>query len=139
MTDPVQPQPAQIQQEQQPEAAHAPAPVPPKQKKTGVVVLTILVVLLLGAAGTFGALYFAEKKNSAETVQQKDREIADLTKKAKDADELATKASDERRKAENEMKAMTDCRDAARKVTEAGIAQDEQKITGAVLSMMSKC
>lgn len=129
MTDSVELQPAQTQPE-------VPAAAP---KKTGVVVLAVLVVLLLGAAGTFGALYFVEKQNSAETVQQKDREIADLTKKVKDADELATKASDERRKSENELKAMTACRDAARKVTETAMTQDEQKIAEAMLTMIAAC
>ncbi|RAS61200.1 hypothetical protein C8D87_110148 [Lentzea atacamensis] len=149
MTDSVQPAQPQFEAHtpafpQQPEAA-LPAPVPPaapKPKKTGVVVLAIAAVLLLGAAGTFGALYFTEKGRSADLSKQvegKDREITDLTKKAKSADDLATAATDERRKLENEMNSMKACRDAARAVTEAGIAQDEQKITQAMLGMMTKC
>ncbi|GGU78360.1 hypothetical protein [Lentzea flava] len=147
MTEPVQPAQPQFEaytpafQPPQPEAV-APAPVAPKPKKTGVVVLAIVAVLLLGAAGAFGALYFVEKGHSTDLSKQvegKDREIADLTKKAKSAEDTATTATDERRKAENEMNSMKACRDAARAVTSAGISADEEKITQAILGMMTKC
>ncbi|MEV6241442.1 hypothetical protein [Lentzea sp. NPDC051838] len=125
----------------QPETV-APAAPQQQKKKSGVVVLAIVAVLLLGAAGAFGALYFVEKGRSTDLskqVESKNTEIAGLTKKAEDADKLATTATDQRRTLENEKNAMKTCRDSARKVTEAGMAQDEQKIASALLDMMTKC
>ncbi len=146
MSNPVQPEQPQFEvftpeAPAQPETVVQPVTAP-QRKKTGVVVLTIVAVLLLGAAGAFGALYFVEKGHSADLskqVEAKDQEIVGLTKKAADADKLATTASDERRKAENEKNALQACQKAARAVTEAGISQDEQKIAAAFFDVVAKC
>ncbi|MFS8098502.1 hypothetical protein LFM09_15330 [Lentzea alba] len=159
MTDPVQPQPAQTQPQPefvpqptfeahtpefvpQPEAAVAPAPVAPKPKKTGVVVLAVLVVLLLGAAGTFGALYVQERNRAADLskqVEEKQKSLTAQTILAQENLESQRKHMAAAEEARKELESAKVCRDAAREVTAAGLSQDQQKILTAVLSMMSKC
>jgi len=151
MTDPVQTQPAQTQPEfevhtpefeTQPEAAVVPAPVQPKPKKTGLVVLAVLVVLALGAAGTFGALYVSEKNRAADLskqVEEKQKSLTAQTILAQSNLEEMQKALGSAKKAQDELESAKVCRDAAREVTAAGVAQDEQKIMTAIFSMMSKC
>ncbi|MDX8037267.1 hypothetical protein SK803_44340 [Lentzea sp. BCCO 10_0856] len=130
-------------------AAPMPAPVPPKPKRTGVVVLAIFTVLLFGAAGAFGALFFMEKAHSADLSKQietKDREAADLTKKAKDSKDDALRASDAQKQAEAaQKKAEADaatsqqCRDAARELRTAAIANDQAKGTEAAKNVFTHC
>ena len=151
MTDPVQTQPAQTQPEfevstpefaPQPDAAVVPAPVQPKPKKTGLVVLAVLVVLALGAAGTFGSLYVSEKNRAADLskqVEEKQKSLTAQTILAQENLESMRKAQDSAKKAQDDASAAATCREAAREVTSAALAQDEQKIMSAVLGMMSKC
>lgn len=138
MTEPVQLQPAPT--ETQPEETTA--PVPAKPRKTGVVVLAVLVVLLLGAAGTFGALYVSEKNRAADL----SRQTADLSKQLEEKQRSLTAQTmlsqsnlEEMRKAQADASAASKCREAAREVTQAGLAGDQNKVAAAVLTMMSKC
>jgi uncharacterized protein HemX len=131
----------------------APAPVaqvaPPKQRKTGVIVLTVLVVLLFGAAGTCGVLLVQEKDHTAglsKQVEGKDREIADLTRKAKESKEDATRAADlqkqaeaAQKKAEAEAASSQKCRDAARALRAAAIAGDEASGVPAAKDVFTHC
>src|SRR5689334_15522858 len=85
----------------------APAPVapvaPPKPRRTGVIVLTVLIVLLFGATGALGVLFAQEKDRSADLSKQvegKDRDIADLNRKVKESKEDATRAADLQKVAE---------------------------------------
>lgn len=150
MTDPVQPAqtgpafeaytPSFTPQDQQ--AAPAPFQPQPQPKKTGVVVLAVLVVLLLGAAGTFGALYFSEKSTATDLSKQvegKDREITDLTKKVKESKDEATKAADAQKKAETEAAAAQKCRTASKTLMEAAIAQDDGKAEAAMKDIFTTC
>jgi uncharacterized protein HemX len=152
MTDLVQPQPAQTQPEfevstppftpEQPQTAQYPAPVAPKPKKTGVVVLAIVAVLLLGAAGAFGALYFTEKKNASDLSKQvegKDREITDLSKKAKDSADQASQAQTAQKKAEADVAAAQKCRTAAKTLTDAAIAGDQARGEAALRDILLSC
>lgn len=151
MTDPVQTQPAQPQPEfevhtpefvPQPEAAVVPAPVQPKPKKTGLVVLAVLVVLALGAAGTFGALYVQEKNRAADLskqVEEKQKSLTAQTMLSQSNHDELRKHLDSMSAERKELASARICREAAREVTAAALAEDEQKITSAVLSMMSKC
>lgn len=125
------------------------APVPPKPKRTGVVVLAIFTVLLFGAAGAFGALFFVEKAHSADLSKQietKDREAEDLTKKAKDSKDDALRAADAQKQAETaQKKAEADaatsqqCRDAARALRSAAIAGDQTKGQAAAVDVFTHC
>lgn len=125
------------------------APVPPKPKRTGVVVIAVFTVLLFGAAGTFGTLFFLEKKHSADLstqIEGKDREIADLGQKAKDNKDEAVKASDAQKKAESALKKAEDeasrsqqCRDAARALRAAALANDEAKGEAAGMDIFVHC
>ncbi|NGY65502.1 hypothetical protein G7043_42075 [Lentzea sp. NEAU-D13] len=127
----------------------APAQVQPKPKRTGLVVLAIFTVLQFGTAATFGTLFFLEKARSADLSKQietKDREAADLTKKAKDSEDDALRASDAQKKAEAaqkkaEAEAATSqqCRDAARALRSAAITNDEAKGQTAALDVFTHC
>jgi uncharacterized protein HemX len=151
MTDPVQSQPAQTQPAfevhtpefaPQPEAAFVPAPVQPKPKKTGLVVLAVLVVLTLGAAGTFGALYVSEKNRATDLskqVEEKQKALTAQTALTQSSQEEKLKSDAAATAAQKELESAKVCRDGAREVTAAALSQDEQKITSALLNMMSKC
>ncbi len=124
----------------------APAPVapvaPPKPKKTGIVVLSLFVVLLFGAAGAFGVLFFQEKGHSADLskqVETKDREIADLSKQAKNSKDDATKAEAATKKAEAEVASAQKCRSASKALMEAAIAQDDAKGEAAMKDIFTTC
>ncbi|WP_394616618.1 hypothetical protein JNUCC0626_44440 [Lentzea sp. JNUCC 0626] len=129
----------------QPEfAAAVPMPMPPapKQSRTGVVVLAIVAVLLLGAAGAFGALYFVEKSDKAaltEQLKNKDTEVKSLTQKVSDAEAISAKAVEDKVKAENSAKSMESCREASRAVRDAGMAQDQEAVMKSLFEMMAKC
>ncbi len=132
----------------QPEMAVPPPPAP-KPKRTGVVVVAVFTVLLFGAAGAFGALFFVEKKHSADLstqIEGKDREITDLTKKAKDSKDDATKAVDAQKtaeaaqkRAEAEAARSQKCHDAARALRAAAVANDEAKGEAAGLEIFTHC
>ena len=124
-------------------------PPAPKPKRTGVVVVAVFTVLLFGAAGAFGTLFFVEKKHSAELstqIEGKDREITDLTKKAKDSKDDATKAvdaqkraEDTQKKAEAEAATSQQCRDAARALRAGAIAGDEPMVEATGREIYTLC
>ncbi|SFR20278.1 hypothetical protein SAMN04488564_105179 [Lentzea waywayandensis] len=123
-----------------------PAPVapvpPPKPKKTGIVVLSLFVVLLFGAGAAFGVLFFQEKGRSADLSRQvegKDREIADLTKKAKDSKEDTDRAVAAQKKAEADAAGSQKCRDAAKALTESLVANDRNKGQTAIGDLLVQC
>ncbi|MEO6088155.1 MAG: hypothetical protein ABIQ18_34085 [Umezawaea sp.] len=145
--EPYQP-PAQAQafyQQEQP----APVVPPPPRKKTAVIVLSVLLVLFLSTAGAFGVLYFDQKQESSrltEQVAKKDAELADSAKKVKDTGNDLTKAKDAtkiaedaQKRAEDEVGLSTKCRDAARKLREAAMANDEGKGTAALMDLFTAC
>ncbi|GLY49624.1 hypothetical protein [Lentzea sp. NBRC 102530] len=126
----------------QPEFVPAPVPPAPKQSRTGVVVLAIVAVLLLGAAGAFGALYFVEKGDKAaltEQLENKDGELTTLKQKVTDAEAVSAKAVEDKVKAENSAKTMEACREASRAVRDAGMAQDQEAVMKSLFEMMAKC
>jgi hypothetical protein len=132
-----------------PEQPAVVAPVPPKPKRTGIIVLSIFMVLLFGTAATFGALFFVEKKHTADLstqIEGKDREITDLTRKAKESKEDAVRAADLQKQAETaQKKAEADaatsqqCRDAARALRAAAIANDQGKGETAARDVFTHC
>ncbi|MFI6102021.1 hypothetical protein ACIA8G_41265 [Lentzea sp. NPDC051213] len=134
----------------------APAPVepmgpvaPPKPKKTGIVVLSVFLVLFFGAAGALGVLFAQEKDRSAgltKQVEGKDREIADLTKKAQNSKDDALRAADlqkqaeaAQKKAEGDAATSQKCRDAARELRAAAIANDMNKGEAAGREIFTHC
>lgn len=122
---------------------HAPVMVtPPKPKKTGIVVLSLFMVLLFGAAGAFGVLFFQEKARAAELSKQietKNGEITDLTKKAKDSKDDAAKATDAQKKAEADAASAEKCRAASKALITAALAQDEVKGEAAMKDIFTTC
>ncbi|MET8757301.1 hypothetical protein [Lentzea sp. NPDC004782] len=134
---------------QQPEPAPVAQVAPPKPRKTGVIVLTVLVVLLFGAAGTCGVLLVQEKDHTAglsRQIEGKDREIADLTRKVKESKEDAIRAADlqklaeaAQKKAEAEAASSQKCRDAARALRAAAIAGDEASGLPAAKDVFANC
>ncbi|MEV6241441.1 hypothetical protein [Lentzea sp. NPDC051838] len=138
--------PAFVPPQQQPVVE---APVAPKRKKTGVVVVSVLLVLLFGAAGAFGVLLVQEKDHSAELSKQvevKDREISDLTRKVKESKDDATRAVDlqkvaeaAQKKAESDASSSQKCRDAARELRAAAIAQDINRVDAAGRDIFIHC
>lgn len=131
----------------------APAPVapvaPPKPRRTGVVVLSVVLVLLFGAAGAFGVLLVQEKDHSAglsKQVEGKDREIADLTRKVKESKEDATRAADlqklaetAQKKAEADAAGSQKCKEAAKSLTESLVANDRGKGEAAIGQLLIQC
>jgi uncharacterized protein HemX len=138
--------PAFVPPQEQPVAE---APVAPKPRKTGVIVLTVLLVLLFGATGALGVLFAQETDRTADLSKQvegKDREIADLNRKVKESKEDATRAADLQKQAEAaQKKAEADagssqkCRDAARELRAAAIAQDMNKVEAAGREIFVQC
>lgn len=122
-----------------PQPEFAPVPAAQPKKKTGVVVLAIILVLAFGGAATFGVLYANEKSARTEQIAAKDKEIAELGKKAKDAEAASTKASDERRKLENDAAEMKKCNDAASKFAEAALSDNEAAGREAIASVLLNC
>ncbi|MFS8098503.1 hypothetical protein LFM09_15335 [Lentzea alba] len=125
------------------------APLAPKPKRTGVVILAVFTVLMFGAAGAFGALFFLEKKHSTELsteIDGKNREITDLGKQAKDSKDDATKALNAQKTAEAAQKRAEEsavssqkCNDAARALRAAAIANDEAKGEAAGREIFTHC
>lgn len=108
-----------------------------KEKTTAVVVLAIVAVLLLGAAGTFGALYFAGKRQAAEQSESKTLEIADLTKKLADANGETEKAKSAQLTAESFAWGKNECLKAVKKWTDA--VRDKQPVDGMSDAIFSYC
>jgi len=124
-------------------------PVPAK-KRTGLIVLAIVVVLLLGTTGTLGVLYAnAKSRHDAVNSQlsDKEKELQGSTKKVLDgndavkkAQEAERKAEDGQRKAEDEGTVRIRCQEAARALREATlVAPDRDKITNAGNRLLSSC
>ncbi|GLZ29497.1 hypothetical protein Lesp02_16870 [Lentzea sp. NBRC 105346] len=131
---------------EQPPVQPAPAPKP---KKTGLVIVSIVAVLFLAAAATFGGLYFNEKSHSRELADTSSAQARELTKAGDDAKklkaDLAT-AEDARRKAEEAQKKAegavgnaTKCQEAARTLRETAIAGDFDKLNRAVAEVLATC
>jgi uncharacterized protein HemX len=89
---------------------------PAKSKKTGLVVVSILAVLFLGAAGAFGGLYLSEKSDhnavSAQLVD-KDKTLADKDKALSDAAQKADTAVKAQQAAESKALGYQACHDTA--------------------------
>jgi hypothetical protein len=109
----------------------------------GVVALTILVVLMLGAAGTFGTLWLLERGDHNETTQQlstKDKQLAD-EKAAHEG--TKTKLTDsEKAKADAEAKAtaMTPCAEAGKQFATLALSNaSEAEATKAATAMILAC
>ncbi|ANZ38669.1 hypothetical protein BBK82_24000 [Lentzea guizhouensis] len=127
---------------QQPVSAPMAPVAPPKPKKTGIVVLSLFVVLLFGAGAAFGVLFFLEKDRSAglsKQVESKDREIADLTRKAENSKDDAVRAVDAQKKAEADAAASAKCRTAAKSLTEAALNEDLPKGEAAMRDIVIQC
>ncbi|MET9632255.1 hypothetical protein ABZX92_32825 [Lentzea sp. NPDC006480] len=134
-------------------APQQPAPMaplaPPKPKRTGVVVVSVLLVLLFGAAGAFGVLLVQEKDHSAglsKQIEGKDREIADLTKKAAESKEDASRAANlqkqaeaAQKKAESDAVSSQKCKDAAKALTAAAMANDQARGEAAIRDLLVQC
>lgn len=124
-------------------------PTAPPRKRTAVVVLSVLAVLFLATAGVFGVLYANETSRNNQLTSQlsdKERELTDSGEQLERAKEDASKAKnaqeiaeDARKRAENDGASMVKCRDAARALREAALANNEAKGEEAFLQLFSVC
>ncbi|SDX52676.1 hypothetical protein SAMN05421504_10312 [Amycolatopsis xylanica] len=127
----------------------APMAAPPKPKKTGLIVLSVLAVLLLGGAATFGVLYFKEKDHAKSLSLELDSTKKDLTasalrENAAKADlskeqDLRNKAEEAQKKAESASVSNKACHDAANNLRAAAISQDQKKVEAALESVFLNC
>jgi uncharacterized protein HemX len=101
-----------------------PAPSRPP-KRTAVVVLTIVAVLMLGAAATFGTLWLLERNDHKQTAEQlsvRDKELAD-EKKAHDGTKSQLSAAEKAKTdAESKVTALTPCADAGKELSRLAFA-----------------
>jgi uncharacterized protein HemX len=108
----------------QPDYGQAPG-TPPKSggKKTGIIVVSIVAVLLLAAAGAFGGLYFSEKSTADQATAQianKDKALADSSNQLKAAKSQVADA-------QNKNAAVQKCADAGHALAAAGLAQEQDQ------------
>lgn len=131
----------------------APAPTPgavaAPRKKTGLIVLSIIAVLFFATAGVFGVLFANESSRNDQLtgqVAEKEKQLTDSAKQLKDAKDETTKAKDAqksaetaRKRAEDDSATIAKCRDAARSLREALIAEDDGKADQAVRDLFTIC
>ena len=115
------------------------SPQPAKSKKTGILVVAILAVLFLGAAGAFGALYFSEKSDhdavSAQLVD-KDKALADKDKALSTANQNAEAAKKAQESAESKALGYKACHDAATALRDAAVNGADDTSTGSLAIML---
>ena len=120
-----------------------PPGAPPKSgKKTGIVLLSIVAVLLLAAAGAFGGLYVSAKKDHDAVTSQlsaKEKALTDSAKQLQDAKDQLTKAQDAKTTAENKNTQMTKCYDAGHAMAAAFLAQDASKADQLGANLLVAC
>ena len=136
------PGPGQPGQPLQTPGGQQPAPSS-RPKRTAVVGLTILAVLMLGAAATFGALWFLERDNHKQTTEQlsvRDKELAD-EKKAHDGTKSQLSAAEKAKTdAESKVTALTPCADAGKEISRLALANaSEEEATRAGAALVAAC
>ncbi|MEU7531245.1 hypothetical protein AB0A74_36325 [Saccharothrix sp. NPDC042600] len=119
------------------------------RKKTGLIVLSIIAVVLFATAGVFGILFANESsRNDRLTgqVAEKEEQVSESAKQLKDARDETAKAKDAQKSAESARKRAEDdsasaakCRDAARALREAVIAEDEPRADQAARDLFTTC
>ncbi|MFD8498363.1 hypothetical protein [Amycolatopsis sp. NPDC059657] len=124
-------------------------PAPPKPKRTGVIVLSVLAVLLLGGATAFGVLYFKEKDRASSVSLELDAKKNELTAVAKretdtkaelsKEQDLRNKAEEAQKKAESASTSNKACHEAANNLRAAAISQDEKKVEAAFEAVFLNC
>jgi|GEM_PF-3656510 len=114
-------------------------PPPARPRRTAVVALTIVALLMFGAAATFGALWYVERDDHNQTTEQlttRDQELAD-EKKAHDAtNDKLTGAEKAKADAESEVAELTPCADAGKELARlalANVSAEEATQAGAAL------
>ncbi|MEJ2856093.1 MULTISPECIES: hypothetical protein [unclassified Saccharothrix] len=125
------------------------SPAPAPRKKTGLIVLSIIAVLFFATAGVFGVLFANEtSRNDRLTgqVAEKEKQLSDSAKQLKDAQDESAKARDAqkaaetaRKRAEDDSASVAKCRDAARSLREALIANDDGKADQALRDLFTIC
>ncbi|WP_370943686.1 hypothetical protein AB5J62_31835 [Amycolatopsis sp. cg5] len=126
-----------------------PVATPPKPKRTGLIVLSVIAVLLLGGATAFGVLYFKEKDHASSVSLELDSTKKDLTASAQrenaaKADlakeqDLRNKAEEAQKKAEGASTSNKACHEAANNLRAAAISQDEKKVEAAFEAVFLNC
>jgi uncharacterized protein HemX len=124
--------------------AQQPAPpAGPPNKRTAVVVLTILAVVMLGAAGTFGTLWLLERGDHNETTQQlstKDQQLADERKAHEGTKTKLTDSEKAKADAEAKTTALTPCADAGQQFAKLALTNaSEAEATKAATAMIFAC
>jgi hypothetical protein len=122
-----------------------------------VVVLTIVAVLMLGAAATFGTLWLLERNDHKQTAEQlsvRDKELADEKKahdgtksqlsaaeKAKtDAESQLSAAEKAKTDAESKVTALTPCADAGKEFSRLAFANaSAEEATRAGTALLLAC
>lgn len=119
-------------------------PAPPSPPtRTVVVVLAIAAVLLLGAAATFGALWYLERDDHKQTTEQlsaKEKELADEKQAHDDTKSELSGAEEAQTDAESKVTALTPCADAGKELARLAFANasDEEGVQ-AVAKVVIAC
>jgi uncharacterized protein (DUF3084 family) len=136
------PEPDQPGQPRPAPGIQQPAPSSPP-KRTAVVVLTIVSVLMLGAAATFGTLWLLERDNHKQTAEQlatRDKELADEKKAHDETKSQLTAAEKAKTDAESQVTALTPCADAGKEIARLALANaSEEEATQAGVALVAAC
>ena len=125
MTFPEHDQPHSAQGGFPPAGMQQQPPPPSRPKRTGLVVLTIVAVLLLGAAAGFGALWLAEKgdhKQASDQLAVKEKELADEKKAHDGTKSKLTDAEKAKADADAKVTALTPCAEAGKELARLALA-----------------
>jgi uncharacterized protein HemX len=125
--------------------APQPQPQPPQQppaKKNGTVLaLSVALIVFLGVAGTFTALYFVESGHHNQTttqLQSREKDLADANNARRDAQDKLKAAEQARDTAQGQVTELTKCRDAARTLIDAAGA-NKASLSAEIDAMFRQC
>jgi len=119
-----------------PSPAFEQPPPPSRPKRTAVVVLAIIAVLALGAAATFGALWYLEREDHAQASEQ----LTDEKKAHEDTKSQLGEAEEAKKAAESEAAALAPCADAGKEIARLALADaSEEEATRAGAQLVIAC
>ncbi|HET8641352.1 MAG TPA: hypothetical protein VFM37_05415 [Pseudonocardiaceae bacterium] len=99
-------------------------------------VFAILAVLALGAAATFGALWYLEQEDHTQTSDQ----LADEKQAHEDTKNQLSEAEEAKTAAEEEVTALTACADAGKEIARLALANaSEEEATRAGAQLVIAC
>jgi septal ring factor EnvC (AmiA/AmiB activator) len=106
-------------------------------------VWAVVAVLFLGAAATFGTLWYLERDNHQQTSEQlstKEKELADEQKAHDETTSQLSAAEKAKTDAEAKVTALTSCADAGKKIARLALANaSEEEATQAGAALVLAC